>query len=341
MFSATGGIEKVCRIAGKALFESFGGRFRMLILHDNKTSNRYFPGTLAEGCKGSLFRFFLKTLRCGKNYDVIIMSHINLLPAGWLLKKLYPSKKLYLFIHGIEVWNGVKGNRKKMLGNCDHFIAVSNFTANRFSESAGVSTRNITVLNNCLDPFLAAPVQARRERAILTLTRLASTEKAKGYDSVIQALAAIGDPTIKYIIAGKYTQDEYERVKAIAEKYGVWDQVDMRGFVNDDDLPSLFAEASLYVMPSTKEGFGIVFVEAMYYGLPVIGSNADGSADALRNGELGIMVKPGDIKELANSIRTILADPSAFSVSQNKVKEYFSFEKYKTQLLEIVSDEQG
>ena len=66
-------------------------------------------------------------------------------------------------------------------------------------------------------------------------------------------------------------------------------------------------------MPSEKEGFGIVFIEAMFYGKPVIAGNKDGSVDALCNGELGLLVDPGSVTEIATAIKKMLVNPAAFS----------------------------
>ena len=64
------------------------------------------------------------------------------------------------------------------------------------------------------------------------------------------------------------------------------------GYVKDEEVAAHFSIADIYIMPSTKEGFGIIFIEAMFYGKPVIAGNKDGSADALQNGTLGILVNP-------------------------------------------------
>jgi glycosyltransferase involved in cell wall biosynthesis len=177
---------------------------------------------------------------------------------------------------------------------------------------------------------------------MLTLTRLASTEKAKGYDDVIRAMADLEEfPEMKYILAGKFSDEEYKRINQLCTEMGVADRVEMPGFIPEKDIPGLFSKATLYVMPSTKEGFGIVFVEAMYFGLPVISSNADGSTDALRDGKFGLMVKPGDHAQLCEAIRKVLHEPGKFIAPFDQVMNEFGYENYKSKLLEIIKDEQG
>lgn len=334
----------MCRIAGKALSDTFGENFRMLVLHDEEVPvNNYIACKKVRPCRGSLVSFFSNAIFLGRKADTIILSHVNLLPVGWLVKKLFPSKRLILFIHGIEVWDGLKGYRKKMTRYCDRIIAVSRFTADRFSATERFSKDKITVLNNCLDPYLPSPLPPAKEHPVLlTLTRLSATERAKGYDDVIRALRDLREfPGLKYIIAGKYSEDEHERIRNLSNELGVGDRVEMPGFIADDDIPGVFSKATVYVMPSTKEGFGIVFVEAMFYGVPVISSNADGSTDALRDGRFGQMVEPGNQSRLVDAIRNALKEPSKYIAPAGEVLMEFGYENYKRKLLEILKNEQG
>jgi glycosyltransferase involved in cell wall biosynthesis len=87
--------------------------------------------------------------------------------------------------------------------------------------------------------------------------------------------------------------------------------------------------ADLYIMPSSGEGFGVVFLEAMYYGLPVIAGNADGSADALLNGKLGLLVPPGSVTGIKTAIENITGTPGYYLPSLSILQEHFSYNGYK------------
>ena len=89
-------------------------------------------------------------------------------------------------------------------------------------------------------------------------------------------------------------------------------------------------------MPSVKEGFGIVFIEAMYYNLPVIAGNKDGSVDALLNGEMGILIDPSDQNEIEKSILNVLNGEFEVQPSFKKLIDNFSFEKYKKNVNNIL-----
>ena len=103
-----------------------------------------------------------------------------------------------------------------------------------------------------------------------------------------------------------------------------------------------FLLADVFIMPSRKEGFGIVFIEAMACGLPVIAGNKDGSCDALQNGALGSLIDPDNEAEILNALQQTfqkngqLSNPKSKARLQQKVKETFGFETYKHNLEKLL-----
>ena len=114
-------------------------------------------------------------------------------------------------------------------------------------------------------------------------------------------------------------------------------QVIIAGFIPADELAAHFALADLYIMPSHKEGFGIVFIEAMFYGKPVIAGNADGSAEALDNGKLGILINPDDTEQITNAVIAVLENKHAFIPNIQQVMDKFSYPVYKKNLRGIIA----
>jgi phosphatidylinositol alpha-1,6-mannosyltransferase len=133
------------------------------------------------------------------------------------------------------------------------------------------------------------------EKVLLTVGRLLSSEQYKGHDCVIACLPDILRyyPDIIYLVAG--TGDDEARLVKIAETLGVREHLIFLGHVGDDELPFLYSAVDLFVMPSTGEGFGIVFIEAMASGTPALGLNMAGSVDALQDGQLGLLSSREDI----------------------------------------------
>ncbi|MEJ7610087.1 MAG: glycosyltransferase family 4 protein [Ferruginibacter sp.] len=364
VFSATGGIEKVCRIAGKALYEyglQHNRKVSIFSMHgpkDAANNNPYFPAEIYTGFGGAKMKFVKDAVIAGKKSDTVILSHINLLLAGWLIKKVNPSVRIILIAHGIEVWKTLSPHKQHMLQACDHIACVSRFTMDKIKLLHNIPAEKCSVLNNCIDPFLARPEEKKRDPELvkrygfspddiilLTLTRLSERDRYKGYDAVLRSMVSLikqqpAQKKIKYLLAGGYDNKEKLFLDELIERSGLREHVILSGYIREEELAAHFSLADIYLMPSIKEGFGIVFVEAMYYGVPAIAGNADGSVDALLNGRLGLLINPEDPDAITEAVMKMIRDPKQFLPDHGILMEHFSYEKYKEKLEEIINEEQ-
>jgi glycosyltransferase involved in cell wall biosynthesis len=354
----TGGIEKVCRIMGKALYEASIENetgFQIASMYDNQADafdNSYFPVENFNGFACHKRAFIKEMVLEGRRSDVVILSHLNLLPVGWLIKKRSPKTKLILLAHGIEIWYPLPRYKRRMLQQCDSILSVSQYTQQQVIGVHEFPQNKCKVLNNCLDPYLHLPVADKKDPGLLkkygflsnnfilfTLTRISSKEKYKGYDKVLEAISFLREkyPNLKYLLAGKYDLKEKECLDQLIIKNGLEENVVMPGFIPEEELPDHFSLADAYIMPSKGEGFGIAFIEAMYYGLPVIAGNADGSADALLQGKLGQLTDPSDPNEIAGAISKLIEDPQNFLPNKEVVNTQFGYEGYKDKLTTAIA----
>ena len=258
--------------------------------------------------------------------------------------------------HGVDVWSvGGPGwrNRRVVRGllRTDRLLAVSRYTAARLREQVPGGLPPVDVFPNTIDTGRFAPTADETDGPLrsrlnlseigpilLTVARLATSEGPKGYDTVVRALPELARrfPNLRYVLAGK--GPDADRVRALARSLGVADRLVLPGFVADADLPALYRAADLFVMPSRKEGFGIVFLEAMACGTPVVAGNADGSADAVCDGELGAMVDPGDPVALAGALAEALSDPPDPAEVRRKVVERFGTAAFRRRLAGHLAD---
>jgi phosphatidylinositol alpha-1,6-mannosyltransferase len=187
-------------------------------------------------------------------------------------------------------------------------------------EWVAIDPVRVKVLPNTVDPryqpgpkpgYLLERYATGGAKVLLTVSRLASSDRYKGHDRVIGALPRIllDHPETIYIIVGD--GDDRPRLEALTVEYGVAEKVRFAGQVAPEELPDHFRLADVLVMPSTGEGFGIVFLEAIATGISVIGGNRDGSLDPLADGVLGRAVDPDDPEELALAICTGLSPAPA------------------------------
>lgn len=316
-------------------------------------NNNYFPAEIFTGFAAEKALFVMQAVQAGKQANIVILSHINLLVAGWLIKKMNPSAKIMLLAHGIEIWGELSKHKKNMLTCCDKILSVSHFTSEAIAAKHGISKSKLIVLNNCIDPFLNNEVNtfaiknirnkylfAEDDIVLLTLTRLSAKDRYKGYDVIIAAMVNLvaENKKIKYLLAGGCSKDEQQFIQQLIKDNNLINHVVLAGYVEEDDLAAYFSMADVYVMPSTKEGFGIVFIEAMYYGIPVIAGNTDGSTDALLNGKLGLLIPPNDPKEMELAIKKIIENKSAFQPNHHLLMENFGYDAYKIKLEKILSN---
>jgi phosphatidyl-myo-inositol dimannoside synthase len=151
---------------------------------------------------------------------------------------------------------------------------------------------------------------------ILTVARLASVEQYKGYDQVLRALPAVKHAfaDARYILGGRGS--DRSRVSKLISELGLTDSVKLAGYIPDYELRAFYNLCDVFVMPSKGEGFGIVFLEALACGKPVIAGNTDGSIDAVLNGQLGILVNPESVDEISTAVIQVLSKTHPLRILQ-------------------------
>lgn len=262
--------------------------------------------------KFNYIREVTKVIVSGGKTDLVVCGLINMLPIAYFVARI-KGAPLWCVIHGIDAWQP----HKSILVNwivlhVDGVLAVSELTKQRFIEWSGVSANKVRVLPNCYDPAdfgigpkpedLVQRYGLKNKVVLLTLGRLVGFDRYKGFDEVLECLPALTEiiPNIVYLIVGD--GDDKKRLQDKAKALGVSDSVIFAGYISELEKPSHYRLADAYVMPSRGEGFGIVYLEAMACGIPTVGSKLDGSREALRNGQLGVLVDPMDLNDIQKAI---------------------------------------
>ena len=178
----------------------------------------------------------------------------------------------------------------------------------------------IRVVPLCIDPDRVALWEQaeskgapRREPAALIVGRMWSVERGKGHDELLAAWPDVRRkvPDAQLWIVG--TGDDVPRLEEAARDLDLGDAVRFLGRVSDAELGALYRRASVFAMPSRQEGFGLVFAEAMWWGLPCIGTTADAAGQVIVAGETGELVPYGDVEALARTLVGLLSDPERAS----------------------------
>jgi len=278
-----------------------------------------------------------------RDFGIVVCGHINLLAVAWLASRFLRAP-LVLIVHGIEAWKPTgKRSVDRLVSKVDFVIAVSNATKQRFLEWSHLNEAAAYVLPNSIDlerfhplgkdPSLLQKHGLEHKRILMTLGRLTARERYKGFDEVLEVLPDLIKefPDLAYLIVG--SGDDLERLRKKAARIGLRERVIFAGQVSEDDKVDYYNLADAFLMPGRGEGFGIVLLEAMACGLPVLASILDGSREALRDGELGVLVDPRNPEDLKRGIREVLARPKNVPPGL----EYFSFARYQERVHHILN----
>ncbi|MEP7127157.1 MAG: glycosyltransferase family 4 protein [Byssovorax sp.] len=329
-FGPTGGIEMYNRLLIKAFHEISSERSgaceTLLLLDDEgRYDERYFSAGLAlpRSFSGSRPRFAAAILERAARMrpGLIVFGHVNFASVALATRAIRPTTEQWFITHGIEVWRRMSPQQRLAVGTAQHILAVSDYTREQLVRHNGVRRARVGLQPCALDPFWADDFSRLREPAVagskvdparpmlMTVARLADTERYKGIDQVIRALPGIARriPGVRYAVIGDGS--DRPRLEQAARDAGVADRVEFRGRVSPEALAEAYAESSLFVMPSAKEGFGIVFLEAALFGKPSIGGNHGGTPEVIVDGETGRLVTYDDVDGFAETCADLLADP--------------------------------
>jgi glycosyltransferase involved in cell wall biosynthesis len=278
---------------------------------------------------------------------LVLYGHIGFAPLVVLGRILRPRSGHLLIVHGVEVWRPPTRLRRWVARRLvDRVVAVSRFTAGRMGSFFGLSEDRFLRLPNAVDvsgdgragPEGASPALAGRHR-LLTVSRLSPADAYKNVDKVIRALPEIlaEFPETHYYVVGD--GPSRGRLEGIAREAGVEAKVHFLGHVDDATRDAVYAASHVFVLPSTGEGFGIVFLEAWKHALPLVASDQDAARELIREGVDGLCVAP-EPSAVAAAVRGLLADPERRArmgaEGRRRLEREFTHEQFRRALGEIV-----
>jgi glycosyltransferase involved in cell wall biosynthesis len=237
------------------------------------------------------------------------------------------------------------GAERRIGRDCDQIIATCRDEARELM-ALGVPGSQISVVPCGVDTSLFTPEGpkllaaghpgTRGRPRLLTLGRLV---ERKGVATAIAALARV--PEAELVVAGGPDQadlekdDEYQALREAADRHGVADRVVFTGSVGRSDVPALIRSADLVICTPWYEPFGIVPLEAMACGVPVVASAVGGLTDTVVDRATGWLVPPRDPAALASALRALLADPDRRAAmgraSLDRARQWYSWPRIAAQ----------
>ena len=277
-----------------------------------------------------------------EHFDFIFCGHLHMIPLAVVISKL-SGVPIWLQLHGIEAWRKRTGLFRWCVEQVNFVTAVSRHTRRQFLRWANVDPNVVLVLPNTIGEKFTpdgSRLTAKEtyglvgKRVLLTVSRLAKSERYKGHERVIRCLPQIAEEIgdLVYVIAGD--GDMRCELEDLVRRERLESIVVFTGEVENSKLPALYRAADIFVMPSSGEGFGIVYLEALACGTPVIAGDSDGARDPLQDGNLGVLA---DEQGLMAEVRCLLGLSPRCGKSQGRsreigdsVKRYFGREVFNT-----------
>lgn len=354
--SFTGGIQNFCQTFLKAIEQNSDSIEMLIFLKNdapashperNHSDYRYF-GHLPSVTRTFYFVIaaFIAAVRTRPN--LIIVGHANFAVLAALLKYLF-GIPYCVIVYGLEVWDERGTRVGRFLRSADTILSISQFTRDKLIRQQHLDPQRFVILPTTFDESrfrpMSSPEQLRNKlglkqntRVLLTVCRLEGQGRYKGYDQIIRALKIILEvlPETHYVIVGE-GNDEGRIRKLIAELH-LENNVALPGFVPDEALVDYYNLCDVFAMPSKQEGFGIVYLEALACGKPVLAGNKDGALDALRNGEFGVLVDPDDVDAIAQTLIQMLQQsyPHPLIYQPELLRQHaieaFGFERYRSKI---------
>jgi phosphatidyl-myo-inositol dimannoside synthase len=357
---APGGVQRAGRHLAAVLTEfaaSRGMECRLISLNDSQELHRMSVGArefVFTGCGGGKGRFTATALRAARRKAKLVLAgHPNLGPVVQAMRLAAPRLKSIICTHGVEVWEPMSGLRRGALRHASLVLAPSRDTADHVASEQQVARERIRVLPWALDPQFEALLAAGSQltppgdfpagRVILTVGRWVAEERYKGMDTLITALPRLLTkwPEVQLVLAG--SGDDRTWLEELADQSGVNRHVHFLSDLSSAELAACYAACEIFALPSSGEGFGLVYLEAMARGKPVIGGAHGGAPEIIEDSVTGYLVPHGDAVHLATCIDSLLADPVHAKEmgmrGKQRAENEFRFNVFAKSLKKILRDQ--
>ncbi len=299
-----GGIAVVARMTARTLIEAGAFTDLYALIDTDSTS---ISGRCARGFAGSKARYAAACHTAALTHDWFLYDAVGPARAHPRLPGL--RRPYGVWIHGVEVWNSLSPGRSRALRGADFVLSNSKFTLDRFTE-LHFSLPNARVCRLATEEDAPPPTLAdfSGTPTALILSRIDSGEMYKGHNELIDAWPEVVSrvPDARLVIAGGGSG--LDEVRRLASQSPASGSIDVLGFLPGERLEELWSAAHVFAMPSRGEGFGLVYVEAMRHGLPIVTSREDAGQELNIEGETGFCVNPSERGELVGRLVTLLSD---------------------------------
>jgi len=357
IYADEGGIERVNRRILRSLAElpAAAHELHAVAFRDIEPDTHDLPAEVAFHSGGrSRPRTILAFARtvARTRPEVVVYSHVMLVPLVWIARVLSPRSRHVLLAHGIEVWDRPsRFARLTVRRGVDVVAAVSRHTARRMAVAYGLPAGRFRILagatdvreDGAADGSMPAHASNGPPR-LLTVSRLAHAATHKNVDKVLRALPGVlrSHPQLRYTVVGD--GDWRPDLERLSREIGVDDHVEFTGNLPDEERDALYETSTAFVLPSTGEGFGLVYLEAWDHGLPVLVATEGAAPELVDDGITGVCVDP-EPAAIADGLLTLLRDRAASArmgrAGHDLVHRRYSHAQFRERLRRVIDEQRA
>ena len=337
-----GGVQEAGRqtcVALHQLSKTYGFGYEFLSLNDSRMIETLALGGAQISIRGFDRRklsFVLSAIRSARSFDhdlpsLVLAFHPNLGPPAEWARRSSPGAKLAIVSHGIDAWKPLPGARGRALHRSDMAVAPSRYTCERLGTAQRVPANRIFRLpwslplttSELLESLqsVSLPPDFPGGRVVLAVGRWAHSERYKGADLLIGSVAQLRKTfrDLHLVLVGE--GDDLPRLEQLAAATGASRNIHFIRGASNEALAACYSRAEIFALPSSGEGFGFVFLEAMAFGKPVIAAAVGGATDIVRHELNGLLISPGDSTQLSAAITRLLNEEGLRSDLGKQAKE--------------------
>ncbi len=281
----------------------------------------------------------------------LMHAHVAL-PDGYaaMMVNRWYGKPLVVTVHGQDLQVTLFRNDRckralaRVFKKADKVISVSTKLKNIAKENLGFSEK-ISVINNGINSkeLIGGKSSLASDyvdyRTILSASNLVSS---KGIDLNLKAIAKLVKKysNLRYVVIGD--GPEINSLKKLTSRLNLKNNVEFLGRLPREKVMDYMSAASVFSLPSWREGFGVVYLEAMAHGKPVIGCAGEGIEDIIENGTTGLLVKTKDLDSLFEALDFLFSHPEESKAigerARKHVLENYTWQKNAERTLEIYDE---
>lgn len=334
-----GGVARLSRLVARVLVDPAAGLppASGVVLRDGcPPPNLTLPLVAA---RGSQIRFAARATLAAASHTHFVYCFLGLARAHALAAQL--GRPYLAFVCGVEAWPGVWGRPDRAIAarRAARLVAISEYTVRRAIDLDPTFARaEVCWLATEDDELPPRPVDCPPPR-VLIVGRM--DEGYKGHAELIacwqRVVAEVPDAVLTIVGRGP-AADQFRRQAADSP---VARLIEFRGFVPESDMPALWRQSAVFAMPSRGEGFGLVYIEAMRHGVPVVASVHDAGAEVNAHGVSGYNVNMNESSELPARLIELLRSPRRASElgdgGRARWAEHFRYSAFRRRFGDILT----